>query len=79
MAERRPDPTDRRAKLVAITKAGEAGLEVANVTKQRLLQHIFGALSEEDRATFLRLLDKMDDAAQQLITADTNQTSPLGV
>jgi DNA-binding MarR family transcriptional regulator len=79
MAERRPDPTDRRAKLVAITKAGEAGLEVANVTKHRLLQHIFGALSEEDRATFLRLLDKMDDAAQQLITADTNQTSALGV
>jgi len=79
MAERRPDPTDRRAKLVAITKAGEAGLEVANVTKQRLLQHIFGALSEEDRATFLRLLDGLDEAAQQLITADANQTSPLGV
>src|SRR6201990_531641 len=26
MAERRPDPTDRRAKLVVITEAGEAGL-----------------------------------------------------
>ena len=25
----RPDPTDRRAKLVAITDAGEAGLDVA--------------------------------------------------
>ena len=29
MAERRPDPTDRRAKLVAITDAGLAGLDVA--------------------------------------------------
>jgi DNA-binding MarR family transcriptional regulator len=78
-AERRPDPTDRRAKLVAITEAGEAGLEVAKATKHRLLQHIFGAMSQEDRATFLRLLDGLDDAAQQLITTDANQTSQLGV
>jgi DNA-binding MarR family transcriptional regulator len=78
-AERRPDPTDRRAKLVAITKAGEAGLEVAKATKQRLLQHIFGAMSEEDRVTFIRLLDGLDEAARQLITADANQTSQLGV
>ena len=34
LAERRPDPTDRRAKLVAITKAGEAGLGVANATQR---------------------------------------------
>ena len=29
MAERRPDPADRRAKLVAITDAGEASLDEA--------------------------------------------------
>jgi DNA-binding MarR family transcriptional regulator len=69
MAERRPDPTDRRAKLVAITDAGEAGLEVANATRDRLLKEIFGVLSEPDRATFLRLLDGLDEAAQRLISA----------
>jgi DNA-binding MarR family transcriptional regulator len=69
MAERRPDPTDRRAKLVAITDAGQAGLDVANATRQRLLTHIFGALTEEDRASLLRLLDSLDEAAQQLIAA----------
>src|SRR6266576_467429 len=69
MAERRPDPTDRRAKLVAITDAGLAGLDVANATRQRLLTHIFGALSEADRSTLLRLLDKLEEAAQQLIAA----------
>src|SRR5271155_4001193 len=42
MAERRPDPTDRRAKLVAITEAGEAALDVANATRERLLKHVFG-------------------------------------
>jgi DNA-binding MarR family transcriptional regulator len=69
MAERRPDPTDRRAKLVAITDAGQAALDVANATRERLLTHIFGALSEEDRAALLRLLDSLDEAAQELITA----------
>jgi len=79
LAERRPDPTDRRAKLVAITDAGEASLDVANATRERLLKHIFGALSEADRETFLRLLDALDGAAQRLITANESQTSPLGV
>jgi DNA-binding MarR family transcriptional regulator len=69
MAERRPDPTDRRAKLVAITDAGEAGLDVANATRERLLTQIFGALSEADRATLLRLLGSLDEAARQLIAA----------
>jgi DNA-binding MarR family transcriptional regulator len=75
MAERRPDPTDRRAKLVAITDAGEAGLDVANATRERLLKQIFGALSEADRETFLRLLDSLARASEQLIS----NASHLGV
>jgi DNA-binding MarR family transcriptional regulator len=73
MAERRPDPTDRRAKLVAITDAGEAGLDVANATRERLLKLVFGALSETDRATLLRLLDGLDEAAGQLISHVSSQ------
>jgi DNA-binding MarR family transcriptional regulator len=76
MAERRPDPTDRRAKLVAITDAGQAGLDVANVTRQRLLTGIFGALSEEDRASLLRLLDSLDEAAQRLIAVPAASAVP---
>ena len=72
LVERQPDPTDRRAKLVAITDAGEAGLDVANATRERLLKQIFGALSETDRATFLRLLDSLDKAAEPLITHDSH-------
>jgi DNA-binding MarR family transcriptional regulator len=69
LAERRPDPADRRAKLVAITDAGEASLDVANATWERLLTQIFGALSEDDRATLLRLLGSLDEAAKQVSTA----------
>lgn len=64
LAERRPDATDRRAKLVAITEAGEASLRVAHATRGRLLGQIFGALSPQDRATLVRLLDVLDEAAR---------------
>jgi DNA-binding MarR family transcriptional regulator len=76
LAERRPDPTDRRAKLVAITGAGEAALDVANATRERLLKQIFGALSEADRATLLRVLDGLDQAAQRLISASATPGIP---
>jgi DNA-binding MarR family transcriptional regulator len=79
MAERRPDPTDRRAKLVAVTDAGEAALDVANATLDRLLEQIFGALSEADRATFLRLLDGLAEAAQRLISASATPDLPATV
>jgi DNA-binding MarR family transcriptional regulator len=76
MAERQPDPTDRRAKLVAITDAGLASLDVANATRQRLLTHIFGALSDADRETLLRLLDSLEEAAQELIAAPATPAVP---
>jgi len=75
LVERRPDATDRRAKLVAITKAGEGCLGLANATRERLLKQIFGALSEEDRATFLRLLDALDNAARPLTSPATEPAS----
>jgi DNA-binding MarR family transcriptional regulator len=64
LAERQPDPTDRRAKLVAITGAGETCLGVAFVTRERLLTQIFGALDEADRGTLLRLLNQLDQAIE---------------
>jgi DNA-binding MarR family transcriptional regulator len=65
LAERRPDATDRRAKLVGITESGEICLDVATGIRDRLFTQIFGALGEADRATLLRLLDRLDEAAQQ--------------
>ena len=69
LAERRPDPVDRRAKLVAITDAGRTALDAANATWERLLTQIFGSLSQADRETLLRLLGSLDEAAEQLIAA----------
>ena len=69
LAQRRPDPVDRRAKLVAITDAGRTALDAANATWERLLTQIFGSLSQADRETLLRLLGSLDEAAEQLIAA----------
>jgi DNA-binding MarR family transcriptional regulator len=64
---RRPDPTDRRAKLVALTSRGEVAVGAAARSRERLLSHIFGALNEADRVTMMRLLDVLDSAAAALI------------
>jgi DNA-binding MarR family transcriptional regulator len=77
LAQRRPDPTDRRAKLVAITDAGEACLGVASATRDRLLGQIFGALTQEDRADLLRLLDILEDAARPPATSPAKPAAPL--
>lgn len=77
LAERRPDATDRRAKLVAITGAGRGCLTVAHATRERLIKQIFGALTQEDRATFLRLLDTMDEAIAPL--SSPSATTPATV
>jgi DNA-binding MarR family transcriptional regulator len=77
LAERRPDRTDRRAKLVAITEAGEACLDVANATRDRALSQIFGALSQDDLATLMRLLDSLDDAAGRLTAPPASSPVPV--
>jgi DNA-binding MarR family transcriptional regulator len=76
LAERRPDPVDRRAKLVAITDAGRTTLDAANATWERLLTQIFGSLSQADRETLLRLLASLDEAAQQLMAASAAPGAP---
>ena len=52
---------------------------MANATRERLLKQIFGAMSEADRATFLRLLDGLDEAARRLISAPATPDIPATV
>jgi hypothetical protein len=52
---------------------------VANATRERLLKQIFGALTQADRATLLRLLDGLDEAARGLISAPATPDVPAPV
>jgi DNA-binding MarR family transcriptional regulator len=74
LATRHDDPTDRRAKLVALTPAGNDVAVTAGVARDQLFEQIFGALDADDRATLLGLLTTLDQA-----TAAAGEDSPCGL
>jgi|SRR5829696_3712707 len=56
LAERRPSPADRRARVVAVTPAGERLLEAGQAVVDRAHADMLAALPVEDRQVFLRSL-----------------------
>lgn len=57
--ERRPDPNDRRVRLLALTDAGRAAKDAAQEDIQRGEERWLGKLSADDRRLFLRILRKL--------------------
>ncbi|RKS77508.1 DNA-binding MarR family transcriptional regulator [Motilibacter peucedani] len=56
LAERRTDPADRRATLVALTDAGRELQEAMRAARAEEAGRLFGRLPEADRAELLRIL-----------------------
>jgi DNA-binding MarR family transcriptional regulator len=57
--ERRPDPDDRRVRLLAITGAGRRIKDAAQEEIQRGEEQWLGELSAEERRMFLRALERL--------------------
>jgi len=57
--ERRPDPDDRRVRLLALTEAGRAAKDAAQEDIQRGEERWLGKLSADDRRQFLRVLRQL--------------------
>ncbi|WNG94046.1 MarR family winged helix-turn-helix transcriptional regulator [Mycobacterium sp. ITM-2016-00318] len=57
--ERRPDPDDRRARLLAITDAGRRVKDAVQNEIQRGEERWLGELSTDERRTFLRVLERL--------------------
>ncbi len=76
LAERQPDPADRRAKLIRLTDKGAAALMTAAVTREQLLNALFGALDGTERQQMLDLLDHLDTALTSLSAPDS-PASPI--
>ncbi|MDX1886361.1 MarR family winged helix-turn-helix transcriptional regulator [Mycolicibacterium sp. 120270] len=57
--ERRPDPDDRRVRLLAITDAGRRVKNAVQHEIQRGEERWLGELSAEERQTFLRVLERL--------------------
>ncbi len=57
--ERVPDPDDRRARLLEITKSGRSIKNAVQVAIQRGEEHWLGQLSADERDVFLRVLQQL--------------------
>ena len=53
LAERRPSATDRRARVIAVTRAGERKVDEAQVIAGRVRDDVLGALPAEQREAFV--------------------------
>ena len=56
LAERRPLSTDRRARVVAVTKAGEKKVRAVEKVFDRVREDVLSVLPEDEREVFLRCL-----------------------
>ena len=57
--ERRPDPDDRRMRVLAITAAGRRVKDAAQKEIQQGEERWLGELTVEERRTFLRVLERL--------------------
>lgn len=76
LAERQPDPADRRAKLVRLTDKGAVALTTAAATREHLLNTLFGALDPAEQQTLLDLLDRLDAALTSLSAGEPPAPAP---
>jgi len=76
LAERQPDPADRRAKLIRLTAKGAAALTAAAATREDLLNTLFGTLDAAEQQNLLVLLDRLDTALTSLSAGGAPAPAP---
>jgi DNA-binding MarR family transcriptional regulator len=59
LAERAPDPDDRRATLVSLTAAGLAAGDAIRAARQAASERFFAGLGDQDRAELTRILRQL--------------------
>jgi MarR family transcriptional regulator, transcriptional regulator for hemolysin len=58
-AERRPSPTDRRARIVVVTPAGAAAVDDGTAIADRVHREVLDALAPDQREAFKSALDAL--------------------
>jgi MarR family transcriptional regulator for hemolysin len=59
LAERRPSPSDRRARVIAVTKAGARKLREAEAIGDAIREDVLGVLPARERKVFLGALTRL--------------------
>lgn len=63
LAERRPDPDDRRARAIFLTDEGQRTLQRIRKLASQLQREMFGGLTEQEMSTLHALLRKLAESA----------------
>src|ERR1700750_1768122 len=71
LVERREDPTDRRAKTLHLTKAGEAKVEETNRVLRRVRASLLKDIGVADLAITFETLQRIEQRASRLQAAKT--------
>ena len=71
LVERREDPTDRRAKTLHLTKAGEAKLNETNRVLRRVRASLLKDIAPEELAITFETLQRIEQRASRLHEAKT--------
>lgn len=66
LAERRPDPLDRRAKRIFLTAAGDAVLKAIDPIRQKFADHLFAALNDQEQEQLTALVSRLNLCLQEL-------------
>jgi DNA-binding MarR family transcriptional regulator len=67
---RSPDPADRRAKILTLTKKGAHDLAAAQVARDQVRATIFGVLADGEKHNLVTMLRRMREAAQVIDTEE---------
>ena len=76
LIERRPDPDDRRARLLSLTPEGKRLRDSAQAGIQRREERLLARLPDQDRAAFLRALQALHALPEAEITGPGPQDAP---
>jgi DNA-binding MarR family transcriptional regulator len=61
LAERRPSPTDRRARVIAVTPKGAEFVAAANTVVEETYADVLASLPADDREPFVNALSRLVD------------------
>jgi DNA-binding MarR family transcriptional regulator len=78
LAERTPSETDRRARVISVTKAGERKVDQGRAIVDKIQKDVLGTLSPAERRTFLESLGTLvkERLSDQLICPPARRREP---
>ena len=73
MLSRLPDPTDRRATLLVLTKATQTHFQQVRLLQQQLREEVLASFTADERVQLALLLKRLQQALTRKMSAKQNE------